>query len=86
MTPILHDKTTRYNRADWQTWAEYLATVPGDRSQRERDRWIAAFRSAADVLPDTAPMWDYHPHDWTPADILLHAGAYCRRNGIKFAA
>ena len=86
MTPILHDKTTPYTRADWQTWAEYLATVPGDRDQSSRQRWIAAFRSAADVLPATAPMWGYHPHDWTPCDIHLHVGAYARRNGIKLAA
>ena len=70
------------NRPTWATWADYLATIPADYDQGSRDRWRAAYTLAADTLPETDPMWGYHPHDWTARDITIHVEAY--RASLRF--
>lgn len=74
MSPAVAARRTR-NRSTWAEWSAYLATIPADYGQGSRDRWQSAYAAAAAVLPDTDPMWGYHPHDWTARDIIIHTDA-----------
>lgn len=63
------------NRSTWRAWSAFLADLPLD---AERERWRAAYEVAAALLPDTDPMWIFHPHDWTPRDIENQCRDYAR--------